>query len=269
MGQTGFLSVNETDIYYEIAGVGEPIVLVHGAPLDSRMWEPQMEVLSKQFQVIRYDMRGLGKSIDPGQPFTLYEDLYSLLNELGIKKATFVGASFGSYVSVEFSLAYPEMVERLILVCPGGFEVPSEDRQQWFKKIMEAMSLGQLDEALDLNLHLVLDGPAEEKGRVQQRRAWLHDIYRDIFNQPPRESNKPNALQPDPRGRLGEVSVPTCVVLGQLDHPDFIETAERLASEIPNARLVPFESSAHLPNVDSPEKLNELIVEMCSSKLAK
>ncbi|GED69585.1 hydrolase [Brevibacillus reuszeri] len=265
MGQSGFKSVNGADIYYEIAGEGETIVLVHGAPLDSRMWEPQMEVLSKQFQVIRYDMRGLGKSKDPGQPFTLYEDLYSLLHELGIKKATFVGASFGSYVSVEFSLAYPEMVERLLLVCPGGFEVPSEDRQQWFKKIMEAMSYGQIEAALELNLNLILDGPDAEKGRVQKRREWIHDIYRDIFSQPPKEVNKPNALQPDPRERLAEVSVPACVVYGQLDHPDFIETAKWLASEIPQAKSVKFENSAHLPNIDSPEELNALIVEWCSN----
>lgn len=263
MGQTGFVKVNEANLYYELAGKGSPIVLLHGAPLDSRMWEPQMEPLSRQFQVIRFDMRGLGRSIDPGIPFTLYEDLYSLLKALRIEKVSLVGASFGSYAAVEFALAYPEMVECLVLVCPGGFELPSADRQQWSQKIAEAAGQGMLEEVLELNLHLLLDGPTQQKGRVQDRREWLGAIFREIFSQPPVQGNKPAWLNPDPRGRLGEIRVPTLVVSGQLDHPDFIRTAERLGSQIPDASHIRLHNSAHFPNIDSPDELNEIVERFC------
>ncbi|MGG1658208.1 alpha/beta fold hydrolase [Brevibacillus sp. NRS-1366] len=267
LGQTGFVTVKEADIYYEIAGKGNSIVFLHGAPLDSRMWEPQMDALSKQFQVIRFDLRGLGKTKDPGFPFTLYEDIHSLLQTLQIEKASFVGASFGSYVGVEFALAYPEMVERLVLVCPGGFEPPSEDRQQWFKKMTEAFHHGNIEEALDINLHLLLDGPEQQKGRVQERREWLNEIFREIFSQSAAQGNKPTWLEPDPRGRLEEVWVPTLIVSGQLDHPDFIRTAERLASQISHAKHVMLHNSAHFPNIDSPNEMNELIERFCSADI--
>jgi len=62
MEQKGFLPCNGAELFYETAGSGEPLVLIHGAPLDSRMWEPQMKVLSERYQVVRFDMRGMGQS---------------------------------------------------------------------------------------------------------------------------------------------------------------------------------------------------------------
>ncbi|MFD2371518.1 alpha/beta fold hydrolase [Brevibacillus sp. GCM10020057] len=125
MARKGFMACQGAEFFYEMDGSGDTIVFLHGYPLDSRMWEPQMSVLSSQFQVLRCDMRRMGQSAAPEGPSTLYEDLHDLLQQLDVPHASLVGASFGCYAAVEFALAYPEMVERLVLLCPGGFAPPS------------------------------------------------------------------------------------------------------------------------------------------------
>ncbi|WP_167357212.1 alpha/beta fold hydrolase [Paenibacillus pectinilyticus] len=260
MNKKGFININNAEIYYEVAGEGEPLILLHGVPLDSRMWEPQMNALSKlNFQVIRFDIRGLGKTIDPGLPFALYDDIHALLQKLDIQCAYCVGVSFGCYASVEFALAYPDMVKGLILACPGGFTPTSEDRQLLLNNLYEELSSGNIEKALDINLHLFLDGPNQKIGRVQLTREWLKEIYRDIFS---KSANpiKPTWLEPHPSERLAEVKVPTLVVSGELDHPDFIHTANILVTNIPNATHLTLKKSAHFPNIDSPNEFNEIVV---------
>ncbi|WP_162463232.1 alpha/beta fold hydrolase [Paenibacillus psychroresistens] len=257
--QKGFINVKGTDIYYESAGEGEALVLLHGFPLDSRMWDPQMDMLSKKFQVIRFDIRGLGKTIDPGLTFTLFDDISSLLQKLQIKSANFLGCSFGGYMGIEFVLAYPKMAHRLILVSSGGFLPVSEDMQLQNKRFREEWTLGNIDEALDINLHLLLDGPDQEIGRVQTNRLWLKEIYREIYSKE-LSQNRPTWLDPHPSGRLAEVNVPTLVISGELDHFDYKKTADMLAANIPNAKHITFNKSAHFPNIDSPNEFNDTIV---------
>jgi len=154
--QQGFLTCHGAQLFYEMSGTGDTVVFLHGAPLDSRMWEPQFAALRDKHQILRFDMRGMGQSVDPGGPFTLYEDLHALLQQLNVQHATLVGASFGCYAGVEFALARPEMVNRLILLCPGGFAPPSADRRQRLQKLQEQFEQGNLEEALEMNLHELL-----------------------------------------------------------------------------------------------------------------
>lgn len=224
------------------------------------MWEPQMDALSKKkFKVIRFDIRGLGKTFDPGLPFALYNDIHALLQKLDIQHAYFVGGSFGGYAGVEFALAYPDMVKGLILACPSGFVPTSEDMQQLLKKLNEELCSGNIEEAIEINLHLFLDGPKQEIGRVQINRKWLKVIYREIFSKTTNPT-KPTWLEPHPGVRLAEVKVPTLVVSGELDHSDFIHTANMLVANMPNARHATFKNSAHFPNLDSPKEFNEIVV---------
>lgn len=116
--QTGFADVNGTRLYYEIAGSGHPLVLIHGNTLDNRMWDDQFEVFAQQYQVIRYDLRGFGKSNVP-QPQESYapaDDLMSLLKHLGLSHAHILGLSRGGAVAIEFALTYRDATDTLIAV---------------------------------------------------------------------------------------------------------------------------------------------------------
>src|SRR3972149_4611582 len=110
---------NGTRIFYEIRGQGESLVLIGGAPLDSRLWDQQVERFAEDFRVLRYDPRGIGRSELPQAPFSHYQDLHALLQFLGIEATNILGFSFGGGVALDFAVAHPQMVQSLILVAPG------------------------------------------------------------------------------------------------------------------------------------------------------
>lgn len=74
MGRSGFLDIDGARIYYEIDGAGPSVVLLHGAMMDTRMWEPQVPALAEQFSVVRFDQRGYGRSTQPPTPYRSHED---------------------------------------------------------------------------------------------------------------------------------------------------------------------------------------------------
>src|SRR5262245_39438437 len=114
MSVSGFVDVNGAELYYEMAGAGQALVLLHGGLLDRRMWDGQFEVFAVRYQVIRYDARGYGRSELLDAPYKHAEDLYGLLRALGIERAALIGLSLGGMIAVDFTLEHPKMVSRLI-----------------------------------------------------------------------------------------------------------------------------------------------------------
>src|SRR6266566_308505 len=120
----GTLAINGAHLYYEQAGSpgspGHPLVLIHGFTLDTRMWDDQFAVFTRHYQVIRYDMRGFGRSDLPAEePFTAVDDLRALLDTLGVSRACVLGLSLGGSVAIDFALAYPDRTSALVLVDPA------------------------------------------------------------------------------------------------------------------------------------------------------
>src|SRR5687767_13891290 len=109
-----------TGLAFEVAGSGDPLLLVHAGVADRRMWDPQWPVFVAAHRVIRYDLRGYGESLPPSGPWSQHADLLGLLAELGIGRAHVVGASVGAGIAVEAALAQPQAVASLVLVAPGG-----------------------------------------------------------------------------------------------------------------------------------------------------
>src|SRR6266540_3671492 len=115
-----------TGIFYEVSGAGEPVVFIHAFSVDRRMWARQVASFESRFRIVRYDLRGHGRSAAPSGPYAGYEDLREVLDTLRIPRATLVGLSAGSEVATNFALAYPNRVTRLILASPGlgGYRIP-------------------------------------------------------------------------------------------------------------------------------------------------
>src|SRR5690242_18617682 len=119
----GFAAVNGSRLYYESAGTGPPLVLLHGFTLDTRMWDDQFEAFARQYRVIRYDLRGFGRSAVPTESYSHAEDLHALLGHLETEAAYVAGLSMGGAVALDYALAYPQAVRGLILIdaVVGGF----------------------------------------------------------------------------------------------------------------------------------------------------
>ena len=142
--------MSSAGIFYEVSGAGEPVVLVHAFSVDRRMWAPQIASLEKRFRVVRYDQRGHGKSDGPSAPYAQHEDLRSVLDALGIDKATLIGLSAGATTATDFAIAYPNRVVRVVLASPGlsGY-VPSAPLT-WTQPVFKAAGAGDAEGAARL-----------------------------------------------------------------------------------------------------------------------
>jgi len=111
--QTNSAHVNNTELYYEVAGSGHPLTLIHGMLLDRRSWDDQFNVFARQYQVVRYDMRGWGDSAQAKaeQPFSPRQDLLSLLAYLNINTTYLLGLSGGGALALDFTLEHPDKVD--------------------------------------------------------------------------------------------------------------------------------------------------------------
>src|SRR5579859_4028964 len=116
---SGFLEVPGGQLFYERAGQGPPVVCVHASIVDRRMWDREADVYSKTHQVVRYDLRGLGRSSAASGPFSYSADLHAVLQQLRTGPVTLVGCSVGGRIAIDFALEHPEAVRALLLVAPG------------------------------------------------------------------------------------------------------------------------------------------------------
>jgi len=259
--RTGFAEVNGTRLYYEVAGSGEPLVLVHAFTLDTRMWDDQFEVLARDFRVIRYDARGFGKSAapNPGEPYSNAEDLAALLDQLDARRAHVVGLSMGGRFALDYAVTYPDGPRSLVVIdgVIGGWQWSRE----WiaaYAPIVEAGRRRDVAQAKSLWLGLSLFAPARAQAPVGAHLKQMVDDYSGwhFVNQNPERAVSPPAV-----GRLGTIRAPTLVVVGELDLPDFRRMSERLERDIPGARRATIAGAGHMANMEAPEGVTRALRE--------
>jgi pimeloyl-ACP methyl ester carboxylesterase len=256
-----FLTVAGAAIWMEAAGSGPAVVFLHAGIADSRMWDAEFESLQKTHRVVRLDLRGWGRSqLVPGT-FSYYGDVLSVLDTLKIEKATLVGCSFGSNVALDFAVAHPERVERLVLVSPSiGDGDRSPEIREFGKREESALERGDVDGATEENVRFWVDGPSRRPEEVRPEvRQLVFDMQRQAFDNPIPEGLTLHRLDPPSRERLKEVRVPTLIVVGDLDVKHVMTVARRLKEEIPGARLEIVEGTAHVPTLEKPAEWMRLL----------
>ena len=262
--KSGYASSGAANLYFETAGNGPALVFLHAGVADSRMWDPQFDVFASKFQVIRYDHRSFGKSKMPDEPYSLRYDLLNVLLHLGIAKATLVGCSMGGAAAIDFALEHPEMVTALALVGSGvtGLNDPSQlsdDTLKHWKEFLSAVRDGDVERAQEMDAKYWIDGPSRDASRVDPvYRDRARQLHRENFSMQ-RLATQEEQLKPPAIGRLGEISAPTLVVIGDSDDKDLVKLADRFTSEIPNAKKVLIENAAHLPSLEHPELFNQIL----------
>jgi pimeloyl-ACP methyl ester carboxylesterase len=255
-----------TDLHVEQAGEGSPVVLLHEGIADSRMWEPQWAAYSQRFRVVRYDMRGFGQSPPAVGKFSLTGDLVQMIEDLEVGPTALIGVSLGGSIAMETTIARPDLVSRLVLVAPGlrGFEMNDETKAGWAEE-EAALERGDLDEAVEINLRMWVDGPSRSREDVdpdlRRRVAEMQRRAFEIWREAGGEEGEHEPLAPDWGDRLGEVEVPTLVIVGELDRPEMLEIADRLEAEIPNVRRETIPGTAHVPSMERPQEFDRLVLD--------
>jgi 3-oxoadipate enol-lactonase len=251
-------------VHYEVKGSGTPIVFIHEAIADSRMWEPQWTSFAGGHRLLRLDLAGFGNTPINRLPVTHAQDVVGLLDELEISSASLVGASLGGRVALELAVARPDLVRALVLEDAG---LPGVD---WSEVVRaygaaedEAVARGDLDAATEINLRMWVDGPRRVAADIDPDvRAAVAEMQRRALElqAPYWERLTEDLLVPDIAERLDEVQAPTLVLVGEEDVDDMHVLAQRLTTEIPRAQLATIPGAAHLPSLEQPLAFDKLVL---------
>src|SRR5437763_12122478 len=250
------VDVNGARLWYDDAGSGETVLLLHGGLGDSGLWAPVVPLLAERFRTIRTDLRFFGRSTGPAAPWSWQDDAIGVLDELGIERAAVVGLSLGGKLALDVALAHPERLWAVVGVAPGlgghdGAAYTEEHKARW-----EAAE-DKLEATMEIDFEVWAPLGADER----IRRLWRAT---------PDANPLPGGIEPrEPAGapakeRLGELAVPTLVVTAAHDPAGFREIGPLVAREAPNARHVELDSDHYL-TLREPELLSGLLLEFLTA----
>jgi len=258
---TGFVEAGGARLCYEEKGEGRPVVLIHSANTNLHVWDGQFDALSSSFRTIRYDGRGFGRSQSELVEFTDYDDLLALVDDLDLERSTLVGLSLGGMTAIEFALEHPERVSALVLAGSGlsGY-VPefSETDLERFGATRRAAEEGDLERAAALIAEGYLDAPGRPWTDVDPGLCEkLKDMIRQSVNRfSLNKAGLHHFLNPPALGRLGEITVPTLVILGEYESPNEYRIADLLEDSIQDVTRVVIPGSKHLTSMENPDAFN-------------
>jgi pimeloyl-ACP methyl ester carboxylesterase len=261
---SGMADLGNGKLYYEMAGKGRNVVLIHGGLADSRLWDEQFPEFSKHYRVVRYDLRGFGKSDFSMGPLSHVEDLAALLKILRIEKATLIGLSLGGMIAMDFALEHPAMVERLILVASGlrGYQGVKNEKGVAAYKAAETEGL---EKAIALWLEHPFFATGKSNASYQRRmREMLTDNFRTWGPTPaPIVWNWPTEPVIE---RLQTIKAKTLVIVGDRDFSNITAIADILATKIPRAQKAVMKGVSHHLNMEKPAEFNQLVLRFLRGK---
>ena len=254
--ETGVADINGANIYYEVAGDGPPLVFLHCFTADRRMWDDQFEHFAARHRVVRYDLRGFGRSDVPtAAPFSNHDDLRRLLDLLGIERAHVCGLSSGGGVAIDFALEYPERVHSVIGISSavGGSTRGIGSMAAAVTAMYSAAGRGDLTEAKRIWMESSLFAPANRNPAVAKRLAEMVGDWSGW-----QMTHEANHVDPDPPAaqRLNQLSVPALVLIGELDNEAVQAVAVDIELGAPNAHRVVVPNAGHMANMEAPDVVN-------------
>jgi 3-oxoadipate enol-lactonase len=248
------VDVNGARLWYDEAGRGEAVLLLHGGLGDSGLWEPVVPFLAERFRTLRTDLRFFGRSAGPAAPWSWQEDVVGVLAELRIERAALVGLSLGGRIALDVALDFPERLWAVAGVCPalsGHDGAPyTEEQEQAYE---EAEAAGDLEAAAAVDF--AVWAPLGVDERI--RRLWRETP--DANPLPVEVAPLPPAGGPA-KPRLGALAVPALVVTATHDPPGFREIGPLVVREAQTARHVELDSD-HYVTLREPEALALVLLE--------
>lgn len=250
---------------FDDAGHGRPIVLLHEGIADRRMWEREFAQLARRSRVLRYDLRGYGSSTPATSTFSPVRDLIALLDHVGVERPVIVGPSVGGKIALDLTLAFPQRVEALLLVAPGysgmdyahvpGGKATFERDERLSKAASDAWAAGNVEEAVE---HLRQLWASVLTGRsLDLFRTMVQENAKEVFEE--RSGRFETAEGPPAAGRLGEIKVPTRIIVGDRDNPAMPHCANFLARGIAGATVQLVPGADHLLNLSRPDAFDAAV----------
>jgi len=258
------LEINNVTLHYEVSGLGPPVLFCHGYGGSHQDWVHQVAALNRDYTVLTFDYRGHGSSDAPAVADAysvplLAADVLTLADALGIDKFSLAGHSMGGFVALRVALDFPSRLDSLVLVDTSAGPVDMEDMSELQAKLEKIARADGMAAAFEYNAAhnpLALRGYRLFPWHRELARRRLLETSVDGYIYAGRALTEREDVTP----RLGEIRVPTLVVVGEQDAP-FRRPAEALAAGIPNARLEVIPGAAHSPNEETAPVFNALLTD--------
>lgn len=238
----------------------EALVFLHGFPLDHTMWQYQLSALGAHYRCIAPDLRGFGSSplAPEGNPWAmddLADDVVALLDKLGIEQATFCGLSMGGYVAFALWRNHRQRIRRLILAdTKATADTPQAkaNRQRQAEQVRAQGVAPLADEMIPKLLSLDKQAALSDPLRQMILRARPETVLAAL---------SALAERPDMSERLGEIAVPTLIVVGEDDAISPLNDAQLMYDRLPNAQLIIIPKAGHMSPFEEPEAFNRAVLE--------
>jgi 3-oxoadipate enol-lactonase len=268
---SGFVSVPDGQLFYETTGQGPAIVLIHSAFLDRRMWEPQFASYASGHTVVRYDVRGHGRSKGDRSRSSDGEDLAALLDFLRLPTAFVVGNSDGARIAAEFAAGQRDRVRGLVLVAgsPHDLEPTDEEKARFMDtfpdtegRLLEVIRAGQTSEAVEQILNLWAPRvPEAERARL---RGIVVENYEQLVHFMTLEQPEGRPPSYPVAETLKKGGVPMLSIAGAHDNPALNMMMGRFAAEIPTARYFEIPEGDHTPSLSAQGVFDSLVLQFVS-----
>ena len=235
----------------DTGGDGPPLVLMHPGWGDSAIWDLLIGRLDARYRVVRYDAPGYGRSPAPAAPYTQSGDLAAVLDHLGLGRAALVAHSGSGGPAICLALDQPGRLSALILVAPGTEDYPWPGDDPYLAEFGARLQAGDREGLVALGLRTWAAAGADPAAQAQIRSAvTAFFAIGDL-------------MRPDPPAypRLGEITAPSVLAIGDLDYPMVRECGERIAGSIPGCRLIIVPGADHLLPLRAPDALADIIGE--------
>ncbi|MEW6717216.1 MAG: alpha/beta hydrolase [Chloroflexota bacterium] len=252
------ITIEGINIYYEVHGQGQPLLLIHGLGSSCRDWEFQVGRFSPHYKVVTFDVRGHGKTDKPPGPYSLPQfarDTAALIGALQLAPAHVVGISMGGMIGFQLAVDSPQLIRSLVVVNA----TPEFRPQRWVERIaiqqrlLIIRLLGMRKMAGVLSKRLFPKPEQEELRRVLIER-WSENDKRAYLD------SMKALIGWSVADRIHQIEIPTLIVTGDNDYAP-VSVKERYLARMPNAELVVIPDSTHATPVDQPERFNQEVIQ--------
>jgi pimeloyl-ACP methyl ester carboxylesterase len=246
------VDANGGRLWYDEAGTGDAVLLLHGGLGDSGLWDPVVPFLAERFRTIRTDLRFYGRSTGPAVPWSWPDDVVGVLDALGIERAGLIGLSLGGKIALDVALAHPERLWAVAGVAPGlgghSSEAYSEEQEARYEA---AEAAGDLEAAMEIDLEVWAPLGADER-------------IRQLWHATPEANDFPPDLEPlsppPAKERLAELAMPALVITVSHDPLGMRQIGPLVAGHAPDAVHVELDSD-HYVTLREPELLSRLLLD--------
>jgi 3-oxoadipate enol-lactonase len=249
--------VPDGELWAEDTGSGTAVVLIHGDWTDAGIWTRLVPLLRDRYRVIRYDLRGFGRSSRPSGPFTRLADLRAVLDHFGIRQAVAVGHSGGGGPALALALHCPERTQAVTLIAPGIHDYPWPDNDAYFQECGRLIAAADYDKIVSLGLRTWAPGGADAAIAAMMRGAvssWF-------------QIGELEQTDPPGFGLLGTVRTPAVMLVGDQEYPMVADVSRAIAARLSGCQTILVPGADHLLPLREPESVANAITEITASAL--